>query len=406
MRVKLLRELFSAVFLAVVSFATGYMTGQSPFAPVQVFPNPNMPREAEQVFRPFWEVWNLVHEEYVDQPVDDVALTEGAIEGMLATLDDPNTRYLSPEDEARARESMSGEFQGIGAEIERVGDDIVVVSPIEGSPAEAAGLRPGDILRQADGIDLTGMDIFEAAEIVRGPAGTAVTLLIERDNQQLEITIIRDVIKVPSVRGEMLADNIAYIRLTRFGDNTAQELETLLTDLIAQNPQGLILDLRRNPGGSLNTAIEVADQFLPETTVLIERFGDGSEEIYRSTEAGLAEDIPMIVLIDEGSASASEVIAGALRDEQRAVLIGQTSFGKGTVQTWRRLSNGGGVRITIARWLTPAGRWVHGQGLEPDIVVPLPEETSSSEMPEDTQLQTAINYLLGRPLPTTEPSQP
>jgi len=381
-RSSFIAAIFIFFVFIVFSFSGGYLLGQSPMAPVQVFA---APVENQADFEPFWEVWDLVHERYLRQPVDDTVLVEGAIEGMLATLDDPHTRYLSPEDQAAAAEAMSGEFQGIGAEVEDVDGNITVVAPIDGSPAEAAGIQSGDILREADGVALTGMDVAEAAALVRGPAGTAVQLVIERDGELLNIEIIRDVIKLVSVRGEILEDDIAYLRLSRFGETTDEELADVLSELVAQDPAGLILDLRSNPGGALDTTVEVADQFLDEGTVLVQSYGSGEERLYESTDEGLAEEIPMVVLVDEGSASASEVLAGAIQDRERAVVIGQTSFGKGTVQTWHTLSNNGGVRITIAEWLTPE---------KTSIDQRVPEAENEDEF-EDTQLQAAIDFLNG-----------
>lgn len=392
------------ITLFTLTFFLGYILGQSPFAPVALFgPQANTPADAEATFSPFWEVWDLVHARYFIQPIDNAQLTQGAIDGMLATLDDQNTRYLPPDDEEAARESIDGEFQGIGTEIESIDGHITVISPFEGSPAEGAGLQPGDIIQAADGTDLTGMDPSEAAKIVRGPAGTAVTLTIIRDGETFDVEIIRDVIKLRSVRGELLEQNIAYIRLSRFADKTAEELETELETLLKNKPSGLILDLRRNPGGLLGTAVDVADQFLSPGTILIEEFGNGQERIYEATRSGLAENIPLVVLIDEGSASASEVLAGAIRDRERGTLIGVTSFGKGTVQTWQTLSNGGGLRLTIARWLTPNRTWVHKTGLTPDFVVELPDVENQEDF-VDTQLETAVNYLTGAT--TTQTTQP
>ncbi len=386
--------LFTVFLFTILGFNAGYIFGQSPIAPLQIFNDWNSRRH--DAMAPITEVWELVTTRYYAQPVNEEALVSGAIEGMLAALEDTHTRYLSPEAEAAARASMQGEFQGIGAEVESIDGNITIVSPIDGSPAQAAGLQPGDILRQADGVDLTGMDISAAAGLVRGPAGTAVSLLIERDGETFRIDIVRDVIKLDSVRGEMLAEGVAYIRLSQFGERSPQELAEMLDDLLAQDPVGLIFDLRRNPGGGLTSALEIADLFLSEGTILIEEFGNGRTEIFESTDAGIAQDIPLVVLIDEGSASASEVLAGAIRDLDRGVLIGQTTFGKGTVQTWQPLSNGGGVRLTIARWLTPAENWVHETGLTPDYVVVQPELGEGEEF-VDMQLQAAINYLLGRP---------
>jgi carboxyl-terminal processing protease len=380
----------------LLAFGGGFALGQSnatPSAPVAV--EANVPEAANETVAPFWEVWELIHSRYFDQPLDDTSLTEGAINGMLAVHGDPNTTYLSPDVEAGARDGISGEFQGIGVEVEMVDGEIVVISPIDGSPAAVAGLLPGDILRRADGVDLSDKGIQEVVALVRGPAGTAIKLLIERDEQMFEADIIRAVIRSAQARGEMLDEGIAYVRLSRFGDRTKDELEETLTALMAKDPIGLILDLRRNPGGLLETVVDIADQFLPSGTVLLQQFGNGQEDIFEASEDGLAQELPMVVLVDRGSASASEVLASALRDQERGVLVGERTFGKGTMQTWQSLSNGGGVRITFARWLTPNGEWVHEVGLIPDYLIPSAEVENADEY-VDTQLQAAIDILLGK----------
>ena len=394
-----MKSRFTVIFVGLIAlfvgFNSGYLLGQSPAAPFRAFPTAPLSQETNEAFVPFWEVYDLVQTRYFEQPIDDDILAEGAINGLLATLDDPHTRYLSPQDEIAEREGFEGEIQGIGVEVTSEDGNITVVSPIEGSPAYDAGLRPGDILREAEDIDLTDMSIMEAAQLIRGPVGTTVSLLIERDGETFEIEIERDVIKIDSVRGEILDENIAYVRLSHFGTRTSQELDGVLSDLLAQEPDGLILDLRRNPGGALDAVVDIADEFLPKSTVLIQEFADGIEREYNASDKGAVEEIPLVVLIDEGSASASEVLAGAIQDHDRGVLIGQTTFGKGTVQTWQELSNGGGVRITFARWLTPDEHWVDEEGLEPDIAVELPEVEEVDDF-TDTQLQAAIDYLLGK----------
>jgi carboxyl-terminal processing protease len=398
METRIIKNSFLAL-IGVFLFAGGYFLGQSSYAPFVFFgPSNSTPDEAAVAFQPFWESWRLLHNEYYDQPLEDVTLVNGAIQGMLATLGDPNTRYLTPEQENAARNQMQGQLEGIGAEVTEADDgSIVIVSPYEGSPAEDAGLQSGDILREADGTPLTGMPVSEAASLVRGPAGTIVNLTIERDGETFQVEVTRGVIRVPSVRGEMLENNIAYARLSRFGDNSAEELHNLLTDLMAQNPDGLILDLRGNPGGGLDTVVEIADDFLSEGQVVTQEFGNESDKVFESTEEGVAEEVPLVILIDGGSASASEVLAGAIRDRERGTLIGTTSFGKGTVQTWWSLSNNGCLRITTARWLTPDGVWVHEEGLEPDFFVTLPDVETAEEF-TDTQLEAAVDYLLGQPV--------
>jgi carboxyl-terminal processing protease len=392
------------ILLALLLFSGGYLLGQSSLAPIEVFgPSLHIPSGSEPFFHPFLESWQLLHDQYFDQPLNDDLLLEGALDGMLGTLDDPNTLYLSPEQEEAARQAQQGNIEGIGAEVTEQDGAIVIVAPFEGSPADAAGIKPGDILRKANDQDLADMSVAEAAALVRGPAGSEVRLLIERAGEFIEVTVVRDVIRVLSVRGQILDEGLAYIRLSRFGNQTAKELEESLGSLLADAPDGLILDLRGNPGGSLNAVVEVADQFLDHGLILTQHYGDGRERAYKADEKGLAQDIALAVLIDEGSASASEVLAGAIRDSERGILIGATSFGKGTVQDWQGLSNGGGIRLTTARWLTPSGNWVHENGLDADIPVAVADGQSDSEI--DSQLQQAINYLLGRPVVETPEDQ-
>jgi carboxyl-terminal processing protease len=377
---------------AMLFFIGGCAIGQSRYSPLALIGSAAERRvQTADAFKPFWETLELIHEDYFDQPLDEDLLAKGAIDGMLSSLGDPNTRYLPPDQEAAARNAMDGHLEGIGAEVTTIEGAIVIVAPYEGSPAEEAGILAGDILRKADGVELTGMNPSEAASLVRGLAGTPVLLEIERDGTILEIEVIRGVINIPSVRGEILADDIAYIRLSRFGNESGKELADLVDTLSEDNPSGMILDLRGNPGGSLSTAVDVADQFLDDGTVLVERFGNGDEKVYESREEGDAQDLPLVVIIDQGSASASEVVAGAVQNRQRGILVGETSFGKGTVQVWKELSNGGGVRITVARWLTPNEEWIHEQGIEPDIRVEL-NDPAGEEL-YDSQLQAAIDYL-------------
>lgn len=395
------------IFVAIlIGFNAGYILGQSPWAPFHTFGIGGASRADSEATRPFWEVWDLVNARYYQQPLDSEALMQGAIDGMLAVLEDENTRYLPPQEETRSQEQMDGEFQGIGVVVESIDGAITVVSPIEGSPAEEAGLQPGDVLRTADGIDLTGMDLTEAADIIRGPAGTSVSLEVERDGELLSFDITRARILVPSVRGEVLEGDIGYVRISQFIRTTESDLAEILEELPVSEMSGLILDLRRNPGGLLDQVHNVADEFLPEGVVLIEEFGGERRRVFESGRSGLAEDLPLVVLIDEGSASASEVLAGAIQDRERGVLIGVPSFGKGTVQSVNALSNGGGLRLTIARWLTPAERWVHRSGLTPDLLVVLPEREEGEPVPEvDAQLQAAIDYLRGRPVVESDPSE-
>lgn len=367
------------------------------------------PAELQTLFQPFWETWNLVHQQYVDQPVDDVALMRGAIAGMLQALGDQHTSYMSPEEFKQANESLSGEYEGIGAYVDTTTEYLTIISPIPGSPAEAAGLRSGDMIIAIDGKDMTGVDAELVRQQVLGPANSVVILTIRRGNEPpFDVKITRAKITIKSAEGKMLENDIAYVKITTFGDKTTPELLTTLETLMAQNPKGLILDLRNNGGGYLQTAVEVASQFLPkDDVVLIEQYGTGEKDTYTSLGNGLAVDIPMVVLINEGSASASEIVAGALQDLGRAKLIGVVSYGKGSVQTWNVLSNNqGAVRVTVAKWLTPSGRTIHNVGLTPDIYVSMTEEDYNND--RDPQLDAAVETMLAiltaAPLPTSMPT--
>ena len=263
--------------------------------------------ELEQVFVPFWEAWDLVHREYVDQPVEDIRLMQGAIRGLLQSLGDQHTSYMDPDEYVQANTRLEGEYEGIGAFVDTDSEFLTIVSTIPNSPAEAAGLKPGDEVIAVDGDDMTGVDGNLVVRRVLGPAGTKVTLTIRREGAEdpLEFVIERAKIVIPSVESEMLENEIGYVRLYDFGDRTTRDLRAALRDLLEEDPRGLILDLRGNPGGFLTTAIEVASEFIGEGVVMIERFGDGREEVYEADRGGLATDIPLVVLIDAGTASAS-----------------------------------------------------------------------------------------------------
>jgi len=294
-----------------------------------------------------------------------------------------------------ANNSMSGEYDGIGAYVDTTGDYLTITQPMEGSPAQAAGLRPGDQIIAVDGVDISGEDPnLVRLTRVMGPAGTDVTLTIYREGEPepFDVTITRAHIVVPSVESRMLDNNIAYIKLSVFGDDTSQEFRTQLQALMDQNPSGLILDLRNNGGGYLTTAVDVASQFIPDGVILYEQYGDGSRDVYNANPGGIAIDIPIVVLVNEWSASASEIVAGAFQDRGRAELVGVTTFGKGSVQNWIPMSNGGTLRVTIARWLTPNEHLIHGVGLTPDLVV---ERTADDiDADRDPQLEAAIDLLL------------
>jgi carboxyl-terminal processing protease len=352
------------------------------------------PSEATStLFAPFWQAWDIIHQEYVD-PVSDTDLMRGAITGMMDALGDPHSSYMDPNEFEQASLSLSGEYEGIGAWVDTNTEYLTIISPMPDSPAMKAGLKPGDEIVAVDGEDMTGMDGNQVIQYVLGPAGTTVHLTIRRQgaSQTLEFDVVRQAITVPSVDSRMLDGGIAYIHLYTFGDTTSEDLQQQLEPLMAQNPDGLILDLRNNGGGYLDTSVQVASQFIADGPILSERFGDGSQHVYNAQPGGLATKVPMVVLVNEGTASASEIVAGAIQDAGRGLLVGSTTFGKGSVQNWIPLNgDGGAVRITIARWYTPNGRQISGDGLTPDVSVDLTDQDVESN--QDPQLDKAIEVL-------------
>jgi carboxyl-terminal processing protease len=360
-------------------------------APTQVF-QATTDEELEELFKPFWESWDLLHENYVDQPLDDLALMRGAISGMLAATGDKHTSYMNPEQFAQANAEMGGEeYTGIGAWVNTTGEYIEVVSPMKNSPAEKAGLKAKDIVIAINGEDMTGVPGDLALQKILGPAGEAVTLTVRRGEEILDFTIMREKITVPAVEYEMLEGDIAYIALYTFNELATDQVRAALKELLAQNPTGLIFDLRNNGGGLLVTAIEITSQFVSKGIVMYEEYGDGSRDSYNAQPGGLATEIPLVILINEGTASASEITAGAIQDYGRGTLIGTTSYGKGSVQNWIPLrTEAGGVRITIARWLTPNGNQINEVGLTPDIEVPYTQEDVDAG--RDPQLDAAIEF--------------
>ena len=416
---KIIFGIFAAFILLTGSFAGGFITrhalaqtslfpgfSDSPVHPDIEFSAPptlappsndqmeTTPGELQNLFVPFWEAWNIVHEKFVNQPVDDELLMQGAIRGMMEALGDKQTFYMDPQVYEENLTPLAG-YEGIGAQVDTSGDYLTIISPFEGSPAEAAGLRPGDVIIAIDGEDMSEFTPEEARQRVIGEAGTTVILTVVREGEPepLDFSIIRAKINAPSVTGEMLEEGIAYLNINSFGVNTTPELRETLDELLLENPKGIIIDLRFNPGGFLHTSIEVMSEFVAEGVVLIEQYGDGTQDIYESLGNGRATDLPIVVLINEGSASASEILAGTLQDYGRAKLVGVQSYGKGSVQTWQPLSNDqGAARVTVAKWLTPNERAIDGVGLAPDYIVEMTDEDYENNL--DPQLDKAISVLL------------
>jgi len=399
---------FTGGLLAGWAFPIGSRAAQLFSLPAQADPTPTPAQtsapspaglaatteELRALFSPFWEAWQIVHSRYIDQPVDNVVLMHGAIRGMLDALGDEHTSYIDPEQLRKISIPLDGEYEGIGAWVDPTGVFLTITTPMPGSPAEASGLKPGDQIIAVDGEDMAGITGELVIRKVMGPAGTKVRLTVLREGveEPFEVEVTRAKINVPSVQSEMLEENIGYIRLSTFGDTTGKEFRKELTKLLAKKPAGLILDLRYNGGGFLSTSIEIASEFIHEGVIVYERFGDGKETVYKAYSGGLATKIPLVVLVNEGSASASEIVAGAIQDYGRGKLVGTTTFGKGSVQEWAELANGeGAVRVTIAHWFTPNDRQIDKIGLKPDVEVILTDADFQAQ--KDRQLEKAIELL-------------
>ncbi len=372
------------VVLIILSFGAGFaysqlLTGAAPELPAE--------------FNALVEAWELLSEDYVNKDaLDPEELSRGAIEGMLEALGDPYTSYL--ESYQVAWSDLEGSFEGIGAIVSMEDGELTVVSPIAGGPAERQGVRSGDKILEVDGEPTSGMNLIEAVLKVRGDKGTTVTLLIlhQGETTPVAIEIVREEIKLDSVYLDMLADDIAHIRITHFAERTPVELTSALNDALQSGAWSIILDLRGNPGGKLHVVVDVANEFLDGGIILYE--ADGKGDIineWPASSGGLATDLPLIVLVDGGSASGSEVLAGALRDHERATLIGTITYGKGSVNILHELSGGSALYVTTARWLTPDLHLIEGVGLTPDIEVEITAEDIASG--QDPQLESAIEYL-------------
>lgn len=352
------------------------------------------PEDLKELFSPFWETWQIVHDQYVDQPVDNEKLMQGAIRGMLDSLGDPHTSYMDPFQFSQANIPLEGEYEGIGAWVDPTGQYLTIVSPMPGSPAEEVGLKPGDQIIAVDGQDMSGIDGELVIRQVLGPAGTIVKLTVNREglSEPFDVDVTRARITIPSTESRMLEGNIAYVHLLTFGDKSTSELRQDLKDLLSQDPVGLIFDLRNDGGGTLKAAIEIASEFVGDGVIMYEEYGGGRRDTYSAIKGGLATEIPLVVLINEGSASASEIVAGAIQDHGRGLLVGTTSFGKGSVQNWIPLENDeGAIRVTIARWLTPDERTIHEIGLQPDVVVELSDQDIQDG--KDPQLDKAVELI-------------
>jgi carboxyl-terminal processing protease len=394
--IKLTLVVMVVLTLTLGAFGVGVMVGHSDLwsrlSPAPMLGESVQAQDQPNDFRIFWQAWDIVQEHFVDrEALEATSLEYGAIRGMVTALgDDGHTVFMTPEELTNRQADLTGKFSGIGAQV-GVKDGLpVIVAPFDGSPAEQAGVKAGDIIMQVDGEDAGAWPLEQVVSHIRGEAGTqvALTLLRPEEGKTLEITITRGEIVVPAATWTMIpGTQVALIRLSQFSANATRELKASLEEAKAAGAESLILDLRNNPGGLLDQAIQVSSQFLKDGNVLQQEDAQGQREAFPVKRGGVATEIPMVVLINQGSASSAEILAGAIQDHQRGTLVGETTFGTGTVLQTFTLDDGSALMLGTRQWLTANGRLIRKQGIEPDVRVELPIEADLLS-PSDVQSLT------------------
>ncbi len=382
----------------VLIFGSGYKLGEykSRFissSPMSFGQNPNIN------FDLFWETWSKLQERYVDQKkLDPKKMYMGAIKGMVASVDDPYTFFLTPDENKQTKDDLGGKFEGIGAQLGLKDGRIIIIAPLKDSPAEKAGVKPGDYINKVDDVSTNKWTLSQAVSKIRGPKDTKVKLNLERNSKEINVVIVRQQIIVASVELSY-EKKIAILKVNQFGDNTNDEWNKYVQDVSGKwaNKQvtGVVLDLRDNPGGYLDGSVYLASEFLPLGKLVVKQDATlYDDKEYRVSRIGMLKDIPVVVLINKGSASASEILAGALRDYNRAQLVGEKSFGKGSVQEALDLKEGAGLHVTVAKWVLPNGDWINGKGIEPKFkVINEVKEGNTITKEVDKQLEKAIELL-------------
>ncbi|MFV1917059.1 MAG: S41 family peptidase [Patescibacteria group bacterium] len=406
-RLSALRRLLFIFVIVAGAFSGGYLLGNKGYkADLKGVTNVTISRDLpwdrkDLDFSLFWRVLDTLDEKYFDKAkLVRSKMVYGAIQGMVAAVDDPYTVFLPPPENKVVQEDLQGAFEGVGIQIGFKGSQLAVISPLPGSPAESVGVQAGDyiigIKDEAKGIDrgTVGITLPEAVQVIRGPAGSIVTLVLLRgDNEEpVVVDIVRDSIEVPSITLEFVGENedIAHVKILKFSGETFDEWEEVVVDILKKPVlSGIIIDVRNNPGGFLQAAVDLASEFLENGTLVVSEEGSrGIEQEFRVDRIGRFRNQNVVILVNQGSASASEILAGALKDNEEIPIVGVTTFGKGTIQEPQQVGNGAGLHITIARWLTPSGFWVNEGGLVPDYEVEANQDTE-----EDEQLLKAIEIL-------------
>ncbi len=408
-----MKSLFKAinirlVLIATLTFLLGWQLGHrdiqvkwAAYKPTVSIINREPPKDINVDFKLFWDTWDLVSREYIDKKaIDPNKLFYGAISGMVSSIGDPYTVFLPPEEQKSTKEELNGSFEGVGIQLEFDSEKrLAVAAPLDGTPAKEAGIKPKDLIVKIDDKDTTGMSLPEAVRLIRGPKGTKINLTIfrEGDSDTKTYNLTRDTIIVKSVEASFKdtksGKKVAVIKLSRFGERTNEEWNASVSEVTAGKPDGVILDVRNNPGGFLEGAVFVASEFLEGGDVVLQENNEGERTSFAVSRSGKLTKMPIIVLINKGSASASEIVAGALQDRKRAKLVGEKSFGKGTIQEAQELPNQTGIHITVSKWLTPNARWVNStEGLEPDVKIEVGKE-GQEDNTKDPQLEKALELL-------------
>ncbi|MFZ2970156.1 MAG: S41 family peptidase [Minisyncoccia bacterium] len=391
------------LFMMALSFGAGIVSGEfadlynsrnNGISGVINTDNRKIGQNEDVDFSIFWDAWQIIEDKYTLEPLDHKKMVYGAVSGMVDSLKDPYTVFLSPDENAMFNQDMKGSFGGVGTEIGFRDGFLTVIAPLKDSPAEKAGILSGDKIVKVDGKDIVGMNIDEAVLLIRGEKGTSVKLTIirEGDKDLREIDITRDIIVVNTVDWKMMDGKIAYISINQFKEDTGIEFDNKINEILSEGPKGIILDLRNNPGGYLNVSIDIASRFIDKgKTVVIQDQGNNNKEEYKAAGGKRFENIPMVVLVNEGSASASEILAGALRDDNKIKIVGKKTFGKGLVQEMEKMKDGSAIKVTIAKWLTPNGVDINHDGIHPDFEVNITEEDVKNK--KDPQLDKAMELL-------------
>lgn len=386
----------STALLLVVIFLAGYVIGGLNTTISEAQGEVSAIGDTDEAFTPLYETFQLIQSRYVaNDEIDVNTLIDGAIAGMINSLGDNFSSYLTPQSFENFTTQLSGDVEGIGVVIFTNDDGLIQVQQVfDGTGADEAGVMPGDIFFEVDGIDVRSFDQTQLGNVVRGDAGTTVVITFQRGEEEVTLTITRVRFEVPNVEYQLLEEpDIAYISMADFNDRSRSQLGQAIEALDVNSTNGLIFDLRDNPGGTLTSAVEIASAFIEDGVILYESFADGTEQTFEANGDYANIDVPIVVLVNENSASASELVSGAMQDNEVAIIIGEVTFGKGTVQTIQPLSNNGAVRLTIARYLLPGRRWIHEVGITPDIIIEL-DEINFVDGDPDTQLDAAINFIL------------